>query len=686
MNPIKNIIFFLLATTILAACTKEKFDDTSFVDGSPVPAKLSAMYNITQDNSGMVTITPNGEGLAYTLVYFGDATASPVSVPAGKATTHKYAEGTYSVKLRGVGIDGTTTEVLQPLTVSFRKPENLDVSVAIDASNKFQVNVSAKADYETFFQVYFGDVPNETPQSFLEGETINHIYSATGKYNVRVVALSGGAATTEVTREVEIINPVLLPVDFEDLNQPYPFINFDGGTSTVIDNPHKTGINTSNRTGRMVKNPGQPWGGSVLALGEPIDFSVNKIFRMKVFSPRVGAKVLLKVENPTNGTIAYEKEVSTTLANTWEDMVFDYSAINTAETYQNIVLIFELGTQGDGSANFTFYYDDIRLTNSLPNTAIELPLTFESTNINYAFTDFDGGNATVIDNPQKNGLNTSNRTGRMVKNAGQPWGGSLISLDAPINFSQNKIFRMKVFSPRVGAKVLLKVENQTNASINFEKEVTTTVANAWEDLTFDYSAINTANQYQKIVLIFELGTPGDGSANFTFLFDDIRLTAGGSSGTTLNVPLNFESTTLQYAWLDFDGGNTTVIDNPDKSGINTSNKVSRMVKNSGQPWGGSYLTLDGPIDFSLSKTFTVKVWSPRAGAKMLLKVENKDNTNQNFEKEVLTTKANEWETLTFDYSAINTANKYDRIVVIFDLGTVGDGTANFTWYFDDITL
>ena len=82
---------------------------------------------------------------------------------------------------------------------------------------------------------------------------------------------------------------------------------------------------------------------------------------------------------------------------------------------------------------------------------------------------------------------------------------------------------MKVYSPRVGAKVLLKVENLTNGGISFEKEVLTTVANAWEDLTFDFSAINTANSYQKVVLIFDNGTAGDGTANYTFLFDDIRL-------------------------------------------------------------------------------------------------------------------------------------------------------------------
>jgi hypothetical protein len=686
MNRIKNIFFLLLSILVMAGCEKEKFDDISFVDTITAPAKIAAMYNITQDNSGLVTITPNGEGLAFTLVYFGDATASPANVQAGSNTTHKYAEGTYTLKLRGVGIDGKTVEATQPLTVSFKKPENVEMTANIDASNKFQVNVTAKADFETLFNVYFGDVPNEVPTPLLEGNIASHVYAATGTYTIRVVALSGGAATTQVTKEVTIINPVLLPVTFEDPSQPYPFINFDGGNSTVVDNPFKTGINTTNRTGKMVKSPGQPWGGSVLALGAPIDFSANKIFRMKVYSPRVGAKVLFKVENPTNGAIAFEKEVATTMANAWEDMVFDFSAINTANVYQNIVLIFDLGTQGDGSANFTWHFDDIRLTNSLPSNAVELPLTFESTTVNYNFTNFDGGVTTVIANPQVSGLNTSARTAKMVKNAGQPWGGSFISLDAPINFSTNKLFRMKVYSPRVGAKVLLKVENKTNGAINFEKEVLTTVANAWEDLSFDYSAINTANQYQNIVIIFELGTPGDGSANFTFLFDDIRLT-NASAGTTLNVPLDFETATPNfYVYTDFDGGNATVINNPDKSGINTSNRVTKMEKSGGQPWGGSFLTLAGNIDFSGSKIFKVKVWSPRVGAKFLLKVENKDNTAQNFEKEVASTVANAWETLTFDYSAINTANPYNRIVVICDLGTVGSGGANWTWYFDDITL
>ena len=82
---------------------------------------------------------------------------------------------------------------------------------------------------------------------------------------------------------------------------------------------------------------------------------------------------------------------------------------------------------------------------------------------------------------------------------------------------------MKVWSPRVGAKVLLKVENSANSGQNYEKEVLTTVANGWEELTFDYTAINTANPYNRVVIIFDNGTMGDGTANFTFFFDDIKL-------------------------------------------------------------------------------------------------------------------------------------------------------------------
>ena len=515
----KYKIGLVILTALIAGCKKDNYDDVSLVATAKDPQNLSALYEITQDNTGLVTITPNGESVASYDVYYGDGTSTPAKVQPGKNTQHKYGEGIFNVKTVAHNLAGKTTELTKQLTVTFRAPENLEVTTAVDPSNNFTLNVSAKALYETHFIVYFGTGSNEIPLSFNEGQMISHTYTTSGTYSIKVVALSGGAATTMVTKNITILSPQNLPLQFEATASNYTFTNFDGGNTTVIANPQINGINTSAQVAKMVKGAGQVWGGSWIGLSSAIDFSTNKIFRMKVFSPRAGAKVLLKVENATNSGISYEKEVTTSVANAWEDLVFDYTGINTSNAYHHIVIIFDLGTVGDGSSNFTFLFDDIRL---VPNDVM-LPLNFESTTLNYTFTDFDGGTAAVISNPQSNGINTSSKAGRMVKNAGQVWGGSYITLTNPIDFSVLKTFRMKVFSPRANAKVLLKVENLSNGGISYEKEVTVGTANAWTDLSFDFSGINTGNSYQKIVLIFELGTVGDGSSDFTFLFDDIRL-------------------------------------------------------------------------------------------------------------------------------------------------------------------
>ena len=689
MRTIKNIFQFVVLLLVVTGCKPELHEDLSFLTTITNSAKLSALFEITQDNTGNVTITPNGEGAVSYDIYFGDGTVAPAKVQAGKNTTHKYAEGVYNVKIVGYNIAGKTTEATQQLTVSFRAPANLEVTADVDVANNFKVNVSAKAQYETMFRVYFGDVPNEVPVSFMEGETVSHTYAAVGTYTVRVVALSGGAATTEFTKSITIVDPVLLPLTFESATLQYNFINFDGGTATVIDNPHKTGINTSNKTGRMVKNPGQVWGGSVITLGAPIDFSANKIFRMKVYSPRVGAKVLLKVENASDGSINFEKEVSTTVANAWEDLAFDYRAINVANAYQKIVLIFELGTAGDGSANFTFYFDDIRLTNSLPSSQIDLPVTFDEAGVNYTMTDF-GGNATVDGVDPDNNANKIKVTTKT--NGAETWAGTTIGTATgfatriPLAANATKM-SMRVYSPAAGIPVRLKVEDHADNTKSVETQVNTTVANAWETLVFDFAnqvsgtaALNLAYNYDKASVFFDFGNGGTGKV---FRWDDVKMVAPSASG--IIIPLDFESSS-PYTITDFDGGNLTIINNPQSGGINTSAKVARMVKNAGQPWGGSFITLDQVIDFSVKKTFKMKVYSPRVGAKVLLKVENLSNGALNFEKEVSTTVANGWEELTFDYSAINTANTYQKVVLIFDLGTVGDGSANFTFLIDDIRL
>ena len=308
-----------------------------------------------------------------------------------------------------------------------------------------------------------------------------------------------------------------------------------------------------------------------------------------------------------------------------------------------------------------------------------LPLDFESAT---TWIDFDGGAVTTIANPQSNGDNGSANVGQMVKSVGQVWGGSALVMNSAMDFTANNTFSMKAYSIKAGTKVLMKVENSTDAGINYEKEVTMATTNAWETLVFDYSAI-PANTYDKIVIIFDLGTMGDGTADFTYYFDDITLYEnGGGTGSAGSLPLDFETATT---WVDFDGGEVTTIANPQSNGDNNSASVGQMIKNAGQVWGGSSIALSSAMDFTANNTFSMKAYSIKAGTKVLMKVENSGDAGINYEKEVTMATTNTWETLVFDYSGIP-ANTYDKIVVIFDLGTMGDGTANFTYYFDDVTL
>ena len=688
MKAIKIIFSLALWVLIMPGCKKDTYTDTAFVDAGKAPEALTALFEITQDNTGFVTITPNGTNAVSYDVYYGDATTTPAKIQAGKKTTHTYAEGVYNVKIVAYSVSGKTAEVTKQLTVSFRAPENLEVTAAIDAGNNFKVNVSATALYETNFKVYFGDNPNEIPLTFLEGQVVSHIYATTGTFNVKVIAYSGGAATTQKIVPVTIVDPLLLPVTFESLTINYAWNNFDGGAVTVLNNPQSNGINTSAKVARMVKNAGQTWGGSWIGLSSPIDFSANKIFRMKVYSPRIGAKVLLKVENASNAGLNYEKEVVTTVANAWEDLVFDYSAINTANAYHHIVLIFDNGAMGDGSANFTFLFDDIRLTNTIPPSLLALPVTFDLAGVNYTMVDF-GGNQTV--NAVDPG-NAANNVKKTTKTSGaETWAGTTIGagFTAPLAFSATATqMSLRVYSPAVGLPIRLKVEDRNNNTHSVETEKLTTVANAWETLVFDFSnqaagtaALNLAYTYDMASVFFNFGTAGDGKI---FYWDDVTFLPVNITGLAL--PLDFESGTLNYTFTNFDGGAVTIINNPQSGGINTSAKVGKMIKNAGQPWGGSWIALDAPINFSVLHTFKMKVFSPRVGAKVLLKVENLTNGGISYEKEVLTTVANAWEELTFDYSAINTANSYQKVVLIFDNGTMGDGSANFTFLFDDIRL
>jgi len=510
-------ISLYISTLVLLVFAIGCEEDDKFIDITQsivAPSNLDVLYNITQDNTGNVTITPSAEAAHAFDIDFGDGSDPIAEVSPGDGVTHQYVEGSYQVALTAKGLNNLTTSESFPLEVSFRAPENLVVTTTINQANPFEVSVEASADYAAYYHVFFGEDPDADPVQINAGELATHEYASVGTYTLRVVALSGGTATTEHTEEVVISAPTSLPIDFEIFDTTV-FFDFGGTSHAIVGNPDPSGDNTSETAAKIVK-AGENWAGNVIITTEPIDFSAKTIVTMKVWSPRAGVNVLMKLENIDDASVFKEVSAVTTSANSWETLSFDFSAIDTSKTYQKIVLFFDIGVFGDGSSDWTFYIDDI--DQELPDTSNQPLYSIFSFETYKEIAGFGGGAMSIVANPDTDG-NPSDKVAKLVKNAGQVWAGTVIEFNDALNFETQKIVKLKVWSPRAGLKLLFKLEQDANNFIELTEE--STVANQWEEFTFDFSEINTSLGIIKAVFFIDFGVVGDGSSNYTVYIDDL---------------------------------------------------------------------------------------------------------------------------------------------------------------------
>ncbi len=673
MKALKYIMSFTLVFFISCA---EDDNDLSFVDDIVAPTNVSALFQISQDNSGLVNITPNSDGAVSYNIALGDDTAETVSLKQGENIDHTYTEGTYTVSIEAIGLTGLKTMATQQLVVSFRAPENLEITATINTSNPFIVDVSATADYAASFHVFF-DTSNvdEEPTPLAIDGAVSFEYPSVGDYTIKVVALSGGSETVEATQVVTISKPTELPINFEIFDNT-ALGDFGGATISVVDNPQVDAVNGSAKVAQIIKGAGETWAGNVITTSTPIDLSLKQLVKMNVWSPRPGGKMTLKLENLSDQNIFFEKEITTVGNSDWEEVVFDMSDIDLSQEYQKIVLFFDFGTMGDGSSDWTFFIDNIK--QEVPPVSGGgngvTPINFEAP---FELSSFDGGGISLIANPDTNG-NPSSTVAEMIKGAGEVWAGSKITVPTPFNFDNSTTVTIRVWSPRAGLNLLAKFEDNVpwpDVTATAEITATTTVANQWEDLTFDFTGLDTSIDWYNLVLIMDNGAAGDGSANYTIYLDDI----------STDPVLDFEP---KFTLSSFDGGGISVIANPDTNG-NPSSMVAEMIKGAGEVWAGSKITAPKPFSFDSGTTLTIKVWSPRTGLNLLAKFEDDvpwPDVTATAEITATTTVANQWEDLTFDFTGIDTSIDWYNLVLIMDNGAAGDGSSNYTIYLDDIDI
>lgn len=518
MKIFKFLAMLTISALLFTGCEDDEITNYAFQDMS-APSNLKAMFEVTQDDTGTVTVTPSGEGAQVFQVYFGeDENETPVEALPGETLTHVYGEGEYIVRVVGVGATGLTSEYNQKLVIAFRAPENLEVTVNQGAANPETITVGASADYATLFDVYFGDTEDEEPTQLMPGDVLEYTYEEEGVYTVRVVAKGAGVATVEESVVVTVGEGITMIVSemLQNFEGDAPSLSVFGNIAEteVIANPDVSGLNITSKVAKLTKTAGsEVWAGTVFGTAEPVDLDNYSFIRLKTWSPKVGAVVKVKLEN-ADASITHEMDVETTVANEWEELIYDFTGAPAAD-YVKVVVFFDFGNNGDDSV---YYFDEIELTNIGREIAINKFQDLEGTAP--AFSSFGNiADTEVIDNPDPTGVNATSKVAKLTKTAGsEVWAGTVFETAETVDLTNYNQIGVYTWSPKVGAVVKVKLEN-ADASIVYEVDVLTTVDNEWEQLVYDFSDAPAAD-YVKVVIFFDFGNNGDDSV---YYFDEFSL-------------------------------------------------------------------------------------------------------------------------------------------------------------------
>ena len=353
------------------------------------------------------------------------------------------------------------------------------------------------------------------------------------------------------------------PITFDSSAVTYTLTGFGGAEdSTVVVDP----TNSANMVARVVKSAtAQLWAGTTVSTGPnntvpaPLFTASNTTMTVRVWSPDAGIQVRLKVEDAADPTKSVETEATTTVANAWETLTFDFAnqaagtpPLNLAYTYNRVSIFFNFGVPGATAGAKTYYFDDVTFSgDTVPPPATWDTITFDSSAVTYTLTGFGGAeDSTVVVDP----TNSANNVARVVKSAtAELWAGTTVSTGP--NFSvptlpftaSDTTMSVRVWSPDAGIQVRLKAEDAADPTKSVETEATTTVANAWETLVFDFAnqaagtpPLNLAYTYNKVSIFFNFGVPGATAGAKTYYFDDVAF------GGTPPPPTTWDTITFDF--------------------------------------------------------------------------------------------------------------------------------------------
>lgn len=317
---------------------------------------------------------------------------------------------------------------------------------------------------------------------------------------------------------------------------------------------------------------------------------------------------------------------------------------------------------------------------------------FENTRVaNYGFV--NGVFIPYNENPDQSGANTSQVAAQYIRNAAEQF--DVIVMNAVMaNVTDyavgTKTMSMDVWSPAVGKTVQITLENTALATNPYptgrhsEYQAVTTVANAWETLTFTLTGTPDGNVaptiLNQLVVLFD---PGSNNGD-TYYFDNLNgpeLANDPCAGVTPDPTIlnDFECNQNVNFLFSHSGINFRRIVNPDATG-NTSSHVARYVRNGGEEFDVIIGRFDGNLSLSPNSSITLDVWDPNAPTTVLVSLQNVAG-DVILEMSAQTSVSSAWQTLVYDPSSVADADDIGQFVILFDPES---GTSD-EYFFDNFT-
>ena len=490
-----------------------------------------------------------------------------------------------------------------------------------------------------------------------------------------------------------------------------------GGTLTQnAPNPASNTVNSSSTVGGYMRSAIQYDYITIVPSGANFKFvnvadyaAGTKRISMKFRSPAAGTRVELVLQNATKAATGYPNgnfggtfAATTTAANTWETLTFTYTAgaagafdpTVTANDVNQMTMLIAPNTTATGQ----YYMDDITGPETVagtgggggttgPPVSSVLLDNFENTRL-LTYPNVGGTLTQNTPNPASGTGNSSATVASYVRGAIQYDYITVKPNVAPFKFGNVSNFvaatnpqriSMKFRSPAAGVRVELVLQNGAKVATGYPNgnfggtfAATTTAANAWETLTFTYTAgaagafdpTVTANDVDQLTILIAPNTTGTG----TYYFDDITgpdvlrtTTPPGGGMAVKQLWDNYDGTrVIKYISYKTSGG--FKLDTLINTGTgNNNSRAMRYTRSTNQydalvvhPRGAA---LNDVSAFRANtEHMTMRVFSPAPGIVFQITLQDSTVANggnypagRNSEYTATTTVTNGWENLTFNF-------------------------------------